>query len=406
MQTVDRNLISETEYAARLAAVRQEIVSRGIDAALIWGRGGGSVDRCADVRYLTGFYPVFPTIRDVPGVWSDRGLAAVLVTPEDVVLFTDEPEAPEAAFGVTEAIARTGVGPGTLAGDVVTRISAIGGTPRVAVVSADAMNGPQARVLLASHQSGAFELEWCETLVEQIRRRKSSAEIALMRRAAEIAQEALEAGFSKITPGAREADAVAAMAEVVARNEAVLANAFVYTTSCEGMAEDNRLPIHSSREFREGDLFTVDLSGVYAGYFFDLARSVVVGAPPTESQQRAYDLAKGVVDAVVEGLQPGARLGDAARIGSRMLRDAGIDPESAEFAARGHGLGLGFEGPWVRDDSPEVLEPGMVISIEQFSFVEDTGATYERNILITEDGPEDLVPVRDFWGAGVEADGS
>ncbi|MBL3688036.1 aminopeptidase P family protein [Leucobacter zeae] len=406
MQTVDRHLVSEAEYAARVTAVRQEIALRGLDAALIWGRGGGSVDRCADIRYLTGFYPVFPTIRDLPGVWSDRGLAAVLVTSEDVVLFSDEPEALGAASGVTESIARSGVGTSTLVDDVVTRIAEIEGRPRVAIASADAMNGHQARVLLAGEAAGTLEIEWCETLVELIRRRKSPAEIALMRRAAEIAQEALEAGFSRVVPGVRESEAVAAMAEVVARNEAVLANAFVYTTSREGDAEDNRLPIHSSREFREGDLFTVDLSGVYAGYFFDLARSTVVGAAPTASQQRAYDLAKGVVDAVVEGLRPGAELGAAARIGSRMLRDAGIDPDAAEFAARGHGLGLAFEGPWVRDDSADILEPGMVISIEQFSFVDGTGATYERNILITEDGPEDLVAVRDFWGRWAEADGS
>ena len=397
MTIVDRNLIGADEYAARRSAFREVLLAEGIDAALVWGRGGGSVDRCADLRYLTGFYPVFPTIRDVPGVWSDRGLAAALVTADEVLLFSDDPEAAEAAHGITESIARLGVGAASLADDVLLALRARPGIGRLAVIAGDAMSGRHLRALEADASFASLEQVWDDSLLERLRRRKSPTEIALMRRAAEIAEEALVAGFAQVVPGAREADAIAAMAEVVTRNEAVLANAFVYTTSREGDAEDNRLPIHSARTFHEGDLFTVDLSGVFAGYFFDLARSVVVGAAPTRSQQRAYDLAKGVVDAVVRELRPGALLGDAARVGSSMLRDAGIDPEAAEFPARGHGLGLGFEGPWVRDDSPEILEAGMVISIEQFSFVEGTGATYERNILITEEGPEDLVAVRDFW---------
>lgn len=397
MPTDTRHLISDAEYATRIAALRTELGARGVAGALVWGRGGGSVDRCADLRYLTGFYPAFPTIRNVPNVWSDRGLACVLVTADEVVLFSDEPEASEAAHGITTSIARSGVGARTLAGDVVDWLSAHPELDSIAIVAGDAMSGHQARELLAAAELSERKLDWDDQLVEQFRRAKSPAEIAIMRRAAEIARDALEAGFARIAPGVSEAEVVSAMAAVVSGSEAVLANAFVYTIAADGSMEDNRAPIHSARRFAAGDLFTVDLSGTFAGYFFDLARSVVVGAEPTLEQQRVYELARGAVDAVVAELRPGAVLGDAARVGSDLLREAGIDPESAEFPARGHGLGLAFESPWVRDDSPEILEAGMVISIEQFAWIGPIGATYERNILITEDGPEDLVAVRDFW---------
>ncbi|MFT4232185.1 MAG: M24 family metallopeptidase [Leucobacter sp.] len=394
-----RHLITADEYAERVRRLRDSFDRRGLDAALVWGRGGGSVDRIADLRYLTGFYPVFPTIRDVPGVWSDRGLCALLVTRDEVVLFSDDPDSGEAACGLTGSVARFGAGDRNLAGDVLDGLGERSGIRRLALVAGDAMSGHHVRKLLDDDRFARLEVEWDDALVEELRLRKSPAEIALMRRAAGIAGEALEAGFATLAPGATEADAVAAMAEVVARNEAVLANAFVFTTRADGGADDHRLPTHGSRPLEAGDLFTVDLSGVYAGYFFDLARSTVVGAAPTEEQERAYALAKGTVDAVVERLVPGARLGGASAIGTAMLRDAGIDPDAAEFPARGHGLGLGFERPWVRDDSELVLETGMVISIEQFVTVGASSATFERNILIGADGPEDLVAVRDFWPA-------
>lgn len=401
---VKRNHISASEYESRVDALRELLASRGSDAALVWGRGGGTVDRCSDVRYLTGFYPVFPTIRDVPGVWRDRGLCAVLVTPDEVIVFSDDPGAVDASFGVTSSVSRFGVTDRDLAGDVLEALRARPGVRRLAQVASDAMSGHHARRLLSDDHYASLDVTWDDRLVEGLRLRKSEAEIALMRRAAQIAEEALEAGFAKVAPGVREADVVATMAEAVSRNEATLANAFVYTTPLRGEAEDNRLPVHSGRTFDNGDLFTIDLTGTFAGYFFDLARSVVVGGEPTAGQQRAYDLAKNTVDAVVERMVPGARLGDAARAGSELLRDAGIDPDEAEFAARGHGLGLGFESPWVRDDSELTLEPGMVISIEQFASLEGADATYERNILIGADGPEDLVAVKDFWFAALGKD--
>ena len=397
MTVASRNLVSAEEYADRLRGLRGLLAEAGLDAAIVWGRGGGSVDRFSNIRYLTGFYPVFPTIRDLPGAWSDRGLAALLVTQDEAILFTDDPEAEGASHGLTRVVSRDGLSPRTMVGDLLDTLVERPGLAAIAIVGGDAMSGNHARDLLASETIAERTLRWDDTFIEPLRLHKSTAEIALMRRAAGIAEEALEAGFAAVVPGAREADAIAAMAEAISRNQAVLANAFVVTYDASGAAEDNRLPLHSDRVFQAGDLFTVDLSGFYAGYLFDIARSTVVGQAPLPVQQRAYDAAKGAVDAIVAGMQPGAVLGDAARAGSAVLRAAGVDPESGEFPARGHGLGLGFEGPWVQDGTELVLEPGMVISIEQFVNLEGAGATFERNILVTEDGPEDLVAVRDFW---------
>ncbi|UOQ61817.1 Xaa-Pro peptidase family protein [Leucobacter rhizosphaerae] len=402
MATTSRTLITADEYRDRIASLRAVLADRGFHAALVWGRGGGTADRGADVRYLTGFYPVFPTIRDVSGLWSDRGLSALLVSSDEVLLFSDDSDASESTSGVTGFISRSGVSDRTLVGDVIAALRDRPQLTDVAILSGDAMSGQQARRLLADAHAAQLSLTWDEELIEELRLRKSPDEVALMRQAARVAEAALEAGFAATAPGVAESEVVAAMVHEVAAHEAAFANAFVYTTPLDGTAADNRQPTHGSRALEAGDLFTIDITGTYGGYFFDLARSWVVGGSPTAAQNRAYDVARRSVDEIVSDMRPGVRLGEASARGSAVLRDAGIDPDSGEFPARGHGLGLAFEAPWVRDDSDLVLEPGMVISIEQFVSLDGASATFERNILIGSSGPEDLVAVRDFWAASTE----
>src|SRR5699024_7564688 len=144
---------------------------------------------------------------------------------------------------------------------------------RLVNIAGDAMSGTQAQHLLTHSSMKDRTLDWKDQFLESQRKHKSATEIALMRKAAQIEGAALTSSFALIEPGVRESTVGSEMARVIASHGAVMANAFVYTTDISGEAEDNRLPIHSERILQEGDLFTVDLSGVYGGYFFDLARS-------------------------------------------------------------------------------------------------------------------------------------
>ncbi|WP_445270842.1 hypothetical protein, partial [Streptomyces sp. DSM 41634] len=62
--------ISSEEYERRIANLRTQLAADDIDAVVIWARGGGTVERFANVQYLCGHYPFFPIIRDVPGAWA------------------------------------------------------------------------------------------------------------------------------------------------------------------------------------------------------------------------------------------------------------------------------------------------------------------------------------------------
>ncbi len=386
--------ISSEEYERRIANLRTQLAADDIDAVVIWARGGGTVERFANVQYLCGHYPFFPIIRDVPGAWADRGYAALVVTHDSAVLCSDDRFSEPRA--VTDHLTLD-VGNGETLGDLIANVLA-GKRRRVAVCGTDTMTARQfGHLEKAVAPVCDAELVIVDDLVERLRSIKSPAEIALLEHAGRIADASFRAALDVLRAGAREADVVAALVAEATRSDAVVANAFVATFGEDADGLPDGAPTWSQRVLRPGDLFTVDFSGAYRGYFFDLARSRVIDHAPTDAQASAFALAQDSVNAAVAAAVPGATVSDVAKAADDLLRAQDYDFAAAEFQAGGHGLGLGFEAPWIRAGDPRPIEVGMTLALERFVIREGTGATFERNIVVTEDGPRDLHPVIDIW---------
>jgi len=87
------------------------------------------------------------------------------------------------------------------------------------------------------------------------------------------------------------------------------------------------------------------------------------------------------------------RLGDAVALVAADEFGHGM-PASTMGGAWGHGLGLGFEPPWVDPGSQVVAEEGMCFAIERRIGVPGLGgAQYEDDVLVGPDGAEVLTPV-------------
>lgn len=385
--------IAEAEYHQRLARLRQLLDVAGVDAIVIWARGGGTVERFANVQYLCGHYPFFPIIRDVPGAWADRGYAALVVTQDESVLCSDDEAA--APYAVTDH--RFLDASGQTLGDLVAEVLA-GVRRRIAVCGADTMTARQfGHLEKAAAPVVDGEILVADDLVEHLRSIKSSAEIALLEHAATIADASFRFALDTLHAGVSEAEVTAALIAEATRRDAVVANAFVTTFGDASGTEHVGAPTWTQRRLAAGDLFTVDFSGAYRGYFYDLARSRVIDRAPTDAQAGAFELARDSVNAAVAASVPGATVADVARAADDLLRQQNYDFAAAEFKAGGHGIGLGFEAPWIRDDNLRPIEVGMTLALERFVIRDGTGATFERNIVVTEHGPRDLAPVIDIW---------
>ena len=83
VQTIDPwKVIPADEFRARQERVREAAVSQGLDAAVVYSRGGAFMDMSADVLYLTNHYSQQPYMGDDAGVGTARS-HGVAIIPAD-----------------------------------------------------------------------------------------------------------------------------------------------------------------------------------------------------------------------------------------------------------------------------------------------------------------------------------
>lgn len=394
-------LIPAEEFRARQDKLRAEASARGLDGIVVWSRGGAPVDMSADVFYLANHYSQQPYMSDHVGIGRARS-HGVLIVPVSgpSTLIVDIP------WWRPDLVVADDVRPGN---DVVTvAADAMRGlgldTGRVGLVGASSMSAAAYLGFVAELPD--VELERTDDLVERLRIHKSPAEVAAMRAAIALGNLAVGAAFEQVAPGATEADAASAAAAVIATEGGVL-----YDSACASAARSHlftwaRVPsADARRRLQPGDIFHMDCYGAFGGYFWDFGRTRIVGDAPTQAQHDLVETAIELVDVVCGAIKPGLTARDIQMVGARFLAESsvvrGLPVEAGEtegFPAVGHGIGLGWEAPWLTVDDETVLEPGMAIAVETIVGHSSVGgAFHEENGIVTADGFEVLTSVPQRW---------
>jgi Xaa-Pro aminopeptidase len=130
------------------------------------------------------------------------------------------------------------------------------------------------------------------------------------------------------------------------------------------------------------------MSGALDGYLFDFCRSRIVGED-LHGAAPLLEKARTVVATVVDRLRPGATVGEAVAAGLA-LDGAEEDLRAGRFGAMGHGLGLGFEDPWLIPGSEFRIMPGMSIAVETYVHRGELVAGHEEDVIVTTGAPEVL----------------
>ncbi len=137
------------------------------------------------------------------------------------------------------------------------------------------------------------------------------------------------------------------------------------------------------------DLFPRDRA---TGYHFDMTRTVVKGTP-TQELREMYDAVKEAQASALGVVKPG-RVKPVHEAVISVFRRHGFKTTSEEgfIHSTGHGLGLDVhEFPRISDKSEEVLEPGMVVTIEPgLYYREHGGIRLEDTVVITKNGHTNL----------------
>jgi Xaa-Pro aminopeptidase len=226
-------------------------------------------------------------------------------------------------------------------------------------------------------------------LVEQARMVKDEEEIACIRSAVLLGASLFDRALEVIRPGVRETE-VAAEMEYAARKAGAEAMSFE-TIIASG--ERSALPHgRASQAVIPAQGFVVcDFGVILSRYCSDMTRTVYVGRPSAEARG-VYQAVKESQQAAVDAVRPGISVGEIDRAARKSLQKCGLAKYFTH--STGHGVGLEIhEAPRVAAGQTEILQPGMVITIEPGVYVPGKwGVRIEDMVVVTERGCEVLTP--------------
>ncbi|MGB6535343.1 MAG: Xaa-Pro peptidase family protein [Xanthobacteraceae bacterium] len=234
-----------------------------------------------------------------------------------------------------------------------------------------------------------FALADATALVDKLLMHKSEGEIAAVRRAAQIADEAYEEFLKAVRPGRHQY-------EIVADIEAHLRacgcpDNFMIIGS--GGKDVLGMTPPSERRIAPGDLVTTELTPAVQGYFAQICRTLVVGRA-SEPQRRAFAVFVEALEAGIAAVRPGVRAADVARAENDVFRKHGLGEYTTSqwTRVRGHGMGLFADSkPHILEDVNTVIEPGMTLIVHPNTYHPEAGYIVLGDaVLVTESGAEVL----------------
>lgn len=370
-----------SEYENRWKRAQAVAKANGVEALVVWGKGGGPVDTANDLIYLANYSPVFPYAPDLPGHWSglSHGVVIIPVTGEPI-LITESPAIRRDIVAVQDVRSANGFVPDKVAATLKelglsnSRVGLVAGPWLVASI--------YKRLLNAAIGVHFVELDYA---VEGLRTQKSAFEFELLREAAVIGNASMEAMMkSASTPGTTEADAVAAAYNIAIRRGAAMIDAACASGPHSSYYAYGMAPQWTTRKLESGDLFHCDMYGAAVeGYTWDFSRSVVTGGKWSAEQDEVYDGAIAAIEAGIEACKPGVSAQALYDVVLQTLQSRDI---YCGYPLHGHSYGIGWESPWLVPGNETKIQAGMAIAIECMAGREGVGfVKFEHNVLIHAD---------------------
>jgi Xaa-Pro aminopeptidase len=255
------------------------------------------------------------------------------------------------------------------------------------------------------HECPQLELVDAAELIWLLRMLKSEAEVAYIAESNRINGDALRSAFASLRAGDDELDVARAVGRSIVEAGAVrppYAQLNVLSEAKSRARGGGSRLLGPLPEFSlaEGDLLFVDSGAVTAGYWGEFARMAAVG-DVTDAKRAHHAAIRSIVQrSIAESLHAGAAYEDVVRHLVTLYEEHGYGADQYGAYVRTpplhycHGIGLaGSEPPFVRHDSREVLESGMVITAEAYLAVDGMTYASEADVLITGGAPRILSPL-------------
>jgi len=249
----------------------------------------------------------------------------------------------------------------------------------------------QLRLLEFRHvKAGAPEADYPDAsdVLSSLRLRKEKAEVDSMRRAVQIAQDALEATIPSIKIDMTEKELSSELVMQLLKHGSDSEMPFAPIVS-GGPNSANPHASPTERKLQAGDLLVIDWGATYDGYISDLTRTFAVGEVD-EEYEKIHEIVQEANAAGRLAAQPGIPCANVDKAARDVIEKSGY---GVYFTHRtGHGIGMeGHEEPYMRSDNMQLLEPGMAFTVEPGIYLPNrNGVRIEDNVVITETGADVL----------------
>jgi Xaa-Pro aminopeptidase len=226
-------------------------------------------------------------------------------------------------------------------------------------------------------------------IVERARMVKDGDEIKHIRAAVLLGAKLFDRAVEVLRPGMKEVE-VAAEMELTARRGGAEEMSFptIIASGARSALPHGRA---SAQSIPSGTFVVCDFGVILSGYCSDQTRTVWVGNVADEAR-RAYEAVRAAQQAATNTVRPGIPVGEVDAAARKVLNKDGLGRYFTH--STGHGVGLEIhESPRVADGQKEILQPGMVITIEPgVYFPGKWGVRIEDMVVVTPGGCEVLTP--------------
>ncbi len=223
--------------------------------------------------------------------------------------------------------------------------------------------------------------------IETIREVKDKEELDKIRTATAITRKALEFAARFLKPGVKEIEVAAELESFIRYNGARSAAFEIIVASGPNTSFAHHLT--SQRVLKNNEPVLIDIGTDFLGYKSDLTRVFFLGKIPTLARN-IYHIVDKAQDAAIAKIKPGQSFSSIDKAARDIITKNGF---GAYFGhALGHGIGLEIhEKPSVSSRNPELLQPGMVFTIEPAIYIpRKLGIRLEDTVLVTKKGVEVL----------------
>lgn len=252
-----------------------------------------------------------------------------------------------------------------------------------------------------------MRLEDSGELVNWIRLVKSDYELAQMRIAGTVAQQAMEVALQAVAVGRRQCDVVAEIMAAQARGTDEHGGDYpaIVPMLPTGVGAGAPHLTWTDEVFRDGEATTIEIAGVYRRYHSPLARTIMLGEPPRRLAETASIVREGMAE-VLAAIKPGLTAHEVHAAWNAVISAHGLVKESRI----GYSIGLAYPPDWgertvsLRPAEHTALEAGMCFHIILGMWMDGWGYELSEPVAVTPDGVERLTNMtQDLTIGGVSA---